>query len=78
MDYLGLTREEAEQAYDSMVAAYGWDGTVPERTLRFAIDAEKEQVGVTEEVAFSRIVDFGPLYEVLAEMGITPAPGSAR
>jgi NitT/TauT family transport system substrate-binding protein len=78
MDYLGLSREEAEQAYDAMVGAYGWDGTVPERTLRFTIDAEKDQVGVTEEVAFSRIVDFGPLYEVLAEMGISPAPGSAQ
>jgi ABC-type nitrate/sulfonate/bicarbonate transport system substrate-binding protein len=78
MDFLSLSREEALVGYEAMAYAYGSDGTIPERTLRFAIDAEKEGVGVTEEVPFSRVADFGPLYELLAEMGITPAPGSAR
>jgi len=78
IDYLGLTREEAYQAYDAMAYAYGTDGTVPERTLRFAIDAEKEQVGIAEDVPFARVADFGPLYELLADMNIVPAPGSAR
>ena len=78
MDFLGLSREEALVGYDAMAFAYGADGTIPERTLRYAIDAEKEGVGVTEDVPFSRVVDFAPLYELLGEMGITPAPGSAR
>jgi ABC-type nitrate/sulfonate/bicarbonate transport system substrate-binding protein len=78
MSYLDLSREDAIQAYDAMAFAYGTDGTVPERTLRFAIDAEKEPLGITEDVTFSRVADFGPLYELLGEMGITPAPDSAR
>jgi ABC-type nitrate/sulfonate/bicarbonate transport system substrate-binding protein len=78
MSYLGLTPEEVGPAYDAIAYAYSNDGTVPERTLRFAIDAEKENVGVTEDVPFSRVVDFGPLYEALADLGLTPAPGSAR
>ena len=48
------------------------------RHLKAAIDAEKKQLNITEEVPFARVADFGPLYEVLAEMGITPAPDSAR
>src|SRR5262245_46203180 len=78
MEFLGLSREEALEAYDAIAYAYSNDGTVPERTLRFAIDAEKEGVNVTEDVPFSRVADFGPLYEVLADMGVAPAPGSAR
>jgi NitT/TauT family transport system substrate-binding protein len=78
MDFLSVPREEAGLGYDAIVWSYSDDGTLPERTLRFAIDSEKEQVGVTEDVPFARVADFGPLYETLAEMGITPAPGSAR
>jgi ABC-type nitrate/sulfonate/bicarbonate transport system substrate-binding protein len=77
MDFLSVPREEAGLGYDAIVWSYSDDGTLPERTLRFAIDSEKEQVGVGEEVPFARVADFGPLYETLAEMGITPAPGSA-
>lgn len=78
VDFLGVSDEEAERVYDAIAYAYSNDGTVPERTLRFAIDAEKEPLGITEEVPFARVTDFGPLYEMLAEMGVTPAPGSAR
>lgn len=39
---------------------------------------EKGHLGITEDVPFARVADFGPLYEVLAEMGITPGEGSAR
>jgi len=78
MNFLDISREEAAIGYDAIVWAYSDDGTVPERTLRFAIDAEKEHVNVLENVPLGRVADFGPLYEVLADMGITPAPGSAR
>ena len=78
MQFLSLGREEAEQAYDGIAAAFGDDGTLSERSLRFTIEAEKRQVGLAEEVPFARVADFGPLYEVLGELGITPAAGSAR
>jgi NitT/TauT family transport system substrate-binding protein len=78
MDFLSYTREEADEAYEGIAFAYSQDGTISERTLRYAIDAEKKQLGVTEDVPFARVADFGPLYEVLAELGITPAPESAR
>jgi ABC-type nitrate/sulfonate/bicarbonate transport system substrate-binding protein len=78
MQFLSLTREEAAQAYDGVASAYSDDGTLSERSLRFTIDAEKRQLGIAEEIPAARVVDFGPLYEVLGEMGIQPAPGSAR
>jgi hypothetical protein len=61
-----------------VLRALGRDnGTVPERALHFAIDPEQQQVGVAEEGRFSRVADFGPLYENLAEMRITPATSRA-
>jgi ABC-type nitrate/sulfonate/bicarbonate transport system substrate-binding protein len=76
--FMGVSRELAEQAYDGVVAAYSDDGTVSERAVRFTIDAEKKQLGIAEDVPSARVVDFAPLYAVLAEMGITPAPDAAR
>jgi ABC-type nitrate/sulfonate/bicarbonate transport system substrate-binding protein len=78
MARLRLSREDAEQAYDGGAWAYSDDGTVSERGLRVGIEVEKGHLGITEDVPFSRVADFGPLYEVLAEMGITPAPDAAR
>ena len=78
MQLLQVSREEAAQAYDAAFAGYSDDGTLPERTLRFAVEAEKRQLQIAEPVAFSRVADFGPLYEVLAEMGVSAAPDSAR
>jgi NitT/TauT family transport system substrate-binding protein len=78
MEVLGVGREEAGQAYDGIADAFIADGTVSERSLRFTIEAEKKQLQITEDVPFSRVTDFSLLYEVLAEQGITPTPGSAR
>ncbi|HZS00695.1 MAG TPA: ABC transporter substrate-binding protein [Chloroflexota bacterium] len=78
MQFLSITREEAEEAYDASLYAYSDDGTVSERTLRYAIAAEQQQLKRTDDVPASSIADFGPLYEVLGELGITPAAGSAR
>ena len=78
MEVLGVNREEAGQAYDGIVDAFIADGTVSERSLRYTIEAEKKQLQITEDIPFSRVTDFSILYEVLAEQGITPTPGSAR
>jgi ABC-type nitrate/sulfonate/bicarbonate transport system substrate-binding protein len=78
MDFLSITREEAEEAYDTSVYAYSDDGTVSERTLRFTIEAEKQQLKITRDVPQVEIADFGPLYDALGELGITPVAGAAR
>jgi ABC-type nitrate/sulfonate/bicarbonate transport system substrate-binding protein len=78
MGFLQIDREEAEQAYDGIAAAYSEDGTLSDRSMRFTIEAEKKQLKLTEDVPFSRVADFAPLYEVLREQGITPTPDSAR
>jgi ABC-type nitrate/sulfonate/bicarbonate transport system substrate-binding protein len=78
MEVLGVNREEAGLAYDGIADAFIADGTVSERSLRFTIDAEKDQLQIAEDIPFSRVTDFSVLYELLAEQGITPAPGSAR
>jgi ABC-type nitrate/sulfonate/bicarbonate transport system substrate-binding protein len=76
--FLGVSRAEAEEAYDNIVFAYSDDGTLSERSMRFTIESEKKQLKLTDDVPFARVADFGPLYETLAGMGITPAPDSAR
>jgi ABC-type nitrate/sulfonate/bicarbonate transport system substrate-binding protein len=78
MERLRLSREDAEQAYDGGAWAYSDDGTVSERGLRVGIDVERGHLDIAEDVPFSRVADFGPLYEVLADMGITPTPDAAR
>lgn len=78
MQFLSLTREDALEAYDGIAFAYSDDGTLSERSMRFTIEAEKKQLNLTEEIPIARVADFGPLYDVLADMGITPAEGSAR
>jgi ABC-type nitrate/sulfonate/bicarbonate transport system substrate-binding protein len=78
VDFMQVPPDEAEMAYDGMVAAYSDDGTVSEQSLRYTIDAVKQEVGVTGEVATAGIVDFAPLYEVLGEMGISPGADRAR
>jgi ABC-type nitrate/sulfonate/bicarbonate transport system substrate-binding protein len=78
MQFLSISRDEAAEAYDASVYAYSDDGTVSERTLRYAIDAEKQQLKLTADVPTSSIADFALLHEVLGELGITPTAGSAR
>jgi ABC-type nitrate/sulfonate/bicarbonate transport system substrate-binding protein len=78
MSFLRVTREEAAQAYDGIAFAFSDDGTLSDRSMRYTLDAERKQHGLPEDVLLSRVADFGPLYEVLAELGISPAPDSAH
>ena len=78
MEFMQVSREDAARDYEAIQPSYSDDGTLSERSMRFTIDAEREQLKVTEEVPSSRVASFEPLYEVLAELGITPAAGSAR
>ena len=78
MQFLSLTRDEAADAYDGVAFAYSADGTLSERSMRFTIESEKQQLGLTDDVPVAQVADFGPLYDVLAELGITPAAESAR
>jgi ABC-type nitrate/sulfonate/bicarbonate transport system substrate-binding protein len=78
MQYLSLSRETAEQIYAAITPDFIDDDTISERSLRFTIESEKQQLGLTDDVSFNQVVDFGPLYEALAELGITPAADSVR
>jgi ABC-type nitrate/sulfonate/bicarbonate transport system substrate-binding protein len=78
MEFLHLSREEAELAYERIAYAHSDDGTLSEQRLRYTIETEKQMVDLVEDVSFDRVADFGPLYEALNELGITPPPGSAR
>ena len=78
VQFLGLSREEAGAAYDSIAYAFSDDGTLSDRSMRFTLDAEKKQLGIADDVPLSRVADFRPLYEILPELGLTPAPDAAR
>jgi len=78
MQYLSLSRETAEQIHTAITPDFIDDGTASERSMRFTVESEKKQLGLTDDVPFAQVADFGPLYEALAELGITPAPDSVR
>ncbi|HEY7065283.1 MAG TPA: ABC transporter substrate-binding protein [Chloroflexota bacterium] len=76
--YLGLTPEEAEQAYDAILPGYSSDGTLGERAARAAIDADLRLLKRNDDVPIRDVFDFSPLQEVLPGMGITPPADSLR
>jgi NitT/TauT family transport system substrate-binding protein len=78
VQFLGLPPEEAAQAYEDAIVGYSDNGTLTEESLRFTIQTERRQLQLPDEVSVGRVADFGPLYEVLAELGVTPPAGSAR
>ena len=78
MQLMSISRDEAAQAYDLVIEYYSPDGTVEARRLRYTIDEELRLAGMYEDVPFSRVADFGPLYEMLADLGIAPSPDAAR
>jgi hypothetical protein len=49
-----------------------------EESLRFTIQTERRQLQLPDDVPTARVADFGPLYKVLAELGIPPAAGRAH
>jgi ABC-type nitrate/sulfonate/bicarbonate transport system substrate-binding protein len=78
MEFLSLPRDQAEQAYDGVAFAFSEDGTLSERSMRYTVESEKRALDMTDEVATARVADFRPLYAMLAEQGIAPAPDRAR
>ena len=76
--FLGLTPQEAEEAYDAIIGGYSVDGTLGERAARAAIDADVRLLKRTDNLATSDVFDFGPLQEVLPGLGITPPADSLR
>jgi ABC-type nitrate/sulfonate/bicarbonate transport system substrate-binding protein len=78
MQHLDATREDAAEAYDAALPGFGDDGTLSQQSLRYTLDAEKKQLEITDDVPAARVADFAPLYDVLRDLGITPAPTSAR
>jgi NitT/TauT family transport system substrate-binding protein len=78
MNFLQVERDEAEDAYQGMVAAFSDDATVSQRSLLYTVDSVKKAQEVKADLPLSQIFDFGPLYETLGEIGITPGPDRAR
>jgi ABC-type nitrate/sulfonate/bicarbonate transport system substrate-binding protein len=76
--FLSLTPEEAPQAYEDALAGYSDDGTLTKESLRFTIQTERRQLQLPDDEPATRVADFGPLDEVLAELGIPPAAGRAH
>jgi ABC-type nitrate/sulfonate/bicarbonate transport system substrate-binding protein len=76
--FLGLSPEDAEQAYDASVDGYSSDGTLTERAMRMTIAGEQRQLGRTGDVSISEVADFGPLHEMLTEWGWSIPPDAVR
>ena len=78
MQHLDAAREDAAEAYDAALPGFGDDGTLSQQSLRYTIDAEKRQLQIADDVPAAAVADFAPLYDALRDLGITPAPTSAR
>jgi len=77
-EFLGLSPEEAGQAYDSIVHAFSDDGTLSERSMQFSLAAERKHLNMTADVPLTAVADFAPLRAALGDLGITPAADAAR
>jgi NitT/TauT family transport system substrate-binding protein len=62
--------EFAAAAYDSAVAAFSADGSIPEDGLRIVIDNFRKSMNITREVSLAEVSDTGLLREAQRELGL--------
>ena len=62
--------EFASAAYDSAVAAFSMDGSVPEDGLRIVIDNFRKSMNITREVSLAEVSDTRLLQDAQRELGL--------
>src|SRR3990167_2054248 len=65
-----INRRVAAPSYAILKRVLTMDGDIDEPVLNSLLDNMKKDVKVTEDIPLDRVVDFGPLREVLVEINI--------
>ncbi|HEY7165372.1 MAG TPA: ABC transporter substrate-binding protein [Candidatus Binatia bacterium] len=66
--WLNQTPEVAAESYDSILPSFGLDGSIPDKTFEFAIDARRSTVKAEKIIPLSQVRDFSLLREVQKEL----------
>ena len=66
--WLNQTPEVAAESYDSILPSFGLDGSIPDKTFEFAIDARRSTVKAEKVIPLSQLRDFSLLREVQKEL----------
>lgn len=70
MEWLKIDKDIAATTYESVWKAFSDDGSLPENSLRIAIEEAKRVGKVAREVSFSEVADLSILKETQKELGI--------
>src|ERR1043166_1540965 len=62
--WLDQTEQVASESYNSILPSFGNDGSIPDKTFEFAIDARRSTVKAEKAVPLSQVRDFSLLREV--------------
>ena len=68
MRWLNQTQDVARESYDSILPSFGVDGSIPDKTLEFAIDSRRSTVKAEKVIPLSQVRDFSLLREVQKEL----------
>ena len=66
--WLSQTADVARDSYDSILPSFSADGSTPDKTFEFAIDARKATVKSDKPIPVSQVRDFSLLREVQKEL----------
>jgi NitT/TauT family transport system substrate-binding protein len=66
--WLNQTQEVAKESYDSILPSFSIDGSIPDKTFEFAIDARRSTIKAEKTVPLSQVRDFSLLREVQKEL----------
>jgi len=66
--WLNQTQEVARESYDSILPSFSIDGSIPDKTFEFAIDARRSTIKAEKTIPLSQVRDFSLLREVQKEL----------
>jgi NitT/TauT family transport system substrate-binding protein len=66
--WLNQTQEVAKESYDSILPSFSIDGSIPDKTFEFAIDARRSTIKAEKTIPLSQVRDFSLLREVQKEL----------
>ena len=66
--WLNQTQEVARESYDSILSSFSIDGSTPDKTFEFAIDARRSTIKAEKSIPLSQVRDVSLLREVQKEL----------
>ena len=70
MEWGRTSKENASQAYDSVIKVFNADGSIPDDGLQSVIESAAKDAKITRQILANEVADLGPLREAQRELGI--------